>query len=114
MLFISINIFDVSLFELDMEFFDKQNTYRFIDLLVLSIFFWDNRYHVASSMMSLHNARSYCQERGQYLVPVNQYKTDYIRNLLPLGDVQAWLGLYQNDDMMWFTDYGRSEPTWFN
>ena len=65
--------------------------------------------------MSFGNARSYCKKRGQYLaVPMNQYQTDYIRNLLPSGDVQAWLGLYQNDDMMWFTDYGRSAPMWYN
>merc|ERR1719394_1528890 len=75
---------------------------------------FNRRFHVASNMMGFEEGRSYCRQRGQYMaVPMNQHETDYIRTLLPNGDVNAWLGMYQNDDM-WYTDYGRSSPMWYN
>jgi len=64
-------------------------------------------YHVASSQMSLPNAREYCRNLGGYLAkPRDVADTNAIKARLPSGDVGAWLGIHQRWDNIWFRDNG--------
>jgi len=67
------------------------------------------QYHVADSQLSLPSARSYCHYRGGFLAkPQDETDRNSIRTLLPSGNVRAWLGIYQTNDMTWLRDNGES------
>jgi len=69
----------------------------------------EEKYIVASSQMTLPNARAYCHSRSRFLAkPQNEVDRDSIRALLPSGNVRAWLGIYQQNDMTWRRDDGES------
>jgi hypothetical protein len=70
---------------------------------------YEINYHVANSQMNLPTARSYCYSKGGFLAkPRNEADRNFIRALLPSGNVRAWLGIHQTNGMTWLRDSGDS------
>ena len=72
-------------------------------------------FHIASSQMSLPDARAYCEDRDQFLVvPRSEAETSSIRAILPNEDLRAWLGINQLSDMRWVRDDTGASLDWTN